>query len=536
MTLLDPVGRFLGLPPPVARRVDVTRRIPVRMRDGTILRTDHYAPRLPGAPTVLVRTPYGRRVPTNLLCRAIAFRGFHVVLQSCRGTFDSGGPFEPMLNEHDDGLDTLDWLGRQPWYDGRLLTYGPSYVGFVQWALAADAGEQLKGMVPIVTAASFAEPTYAGGSFSLDTVLTWASIIAAQRGPWTSSTVELLRGQPRLRRGLAHLPLGEADVVATGAEVEFFRRWLAERGPAVDYWTKRGHSRRLTEIDAPILMVGGWYDIFLPWQLEDYATLRAAGRAPLLTIGPWTHGSAGLFRESAAESVRWFQSLTGAAEQIRELPVRVHVGGADVWREYPDWPPPGVEPRRWFLQPDGELATTKPDAEQVGEFVYNPADPTPALGGPRLMAKIAGRTDNREHEQRPDVLTFTTAPLTEPVEALGPVTAALRVRATGPYFDVFVRLCDVDPEGHSWNVCDGLTRVSTVDEGEEVRIRLWPTAYRFAAGHRIRIQVSGGAHPRFARNPGTGAALDEPTELVAVRQVILTPSAIELSIDKGGPD
>ncbi len=119
--VLDPLGRFLGLPPPVARRVDVTRRIPVRMRDGTILRTDHYAPDLPGAPTVLVRTPYGRGGPTSLLCRAVAERGFHVVLQSCRGTGGSGGAFEPMLHERDDGLDTVDWLRRQPWYDGRLL-------------------------------------------------------------------------------------------------------------------------------------------------------------------------------------------------------------------------------------------------------------------------------------------------------------------------------------------------------------------------------------------------------------------------------
>jgi putative CocE/NonD family hydrolase len=128
------------------------------------------------------------------------------------------------------------------------------------------------------------------------------------------------------------------------------------------------------------------------------------------------------------------------------------------------------------------------------------------------------------------VRTFTTAPLTEPLEVTGPVAAALRIRATRPYFDVFVRLCDVDPEGHSWNVCDGLVRMSTVDEGEEVRVRLWPTAYRFAAGHRIRVQVSGGAHPRFARNPGTGKGLGEPTELVPVRQVILSPSSIELPV------
>ncbi len=367
----------------------MTRGIAVRMRDGVILRADHYAPDLPGrVPTVLVRTPYGRGGVSGWLCRAVALRGFHVVIQSCRGTGGSGGAFDPMVDERDDGIDTVEWLARQPWYDGRLCTYGPSYVGFVQWALADAVGDQLKAMSTIVTASSFGDSTYAGGAFSLDSVLTWSALLSAQRGPWLSNAVELLRGQPRLQRGLAHLPLAEADRVATGAEVEFFQRWLVEN------------------------------------------------------------------------------------------------------------------------------------------------DPTPALGGPRLVGKLAGRRDNAPLEARGDVRTFTTAPLTHAVEAIGPVTASIRVRASGKHFDLFVRLCDVDRDGRSWNVCDGLTRVSTVDEDGTVRVALWPTAYRFRAGHRIRLQVSGGAHPRFARNPGTGAGLGESTELLPVHLEILPSSALELPITR----
>ena len=104
---------------------------------------------------------------------------------------------------------------------------------------------------------------------------------------------------------------------------------------------------------------------------------------------------------------------------------------------------------------------------------------------------------------------------------------------------MFARLCDVDPEGRSWNVCDGLTRVSTMDDGE-VRVPLWPTAYRFRRGHRIRLQLSGGAHPRFARNPGTGAGLGEPTELTPVHLEILPPSWLDLNsplpVDQGQLD
>jgi putative CocE/NonD family hydrolase len=549
---IDPVGRFLRLPPPVADRIGVTRAIAVPMRDGVTLRTDHYAPAgTGGSATVLVRTPYGRGGPSGWLCKAVARRGFHVVLQSCRGTADSGGAFDPMVDERADGLDTIDWLARQEWYDGQLFTYGPSYVGFVQWAVAAEAGDQLKAMSTIVTASSFGDSTYAGGSFSLDSVLTWSAILAAQRGPRLANAVELLRGQPRLRRAMAHLPLAEADRVATGGEIEFFQRWLVENDPKAPYWVERGHAHRVAQVKAPVLMVGGWYDIFLPWQLADYAALRAAGARPYLTIGPWTHGSLGLVRQGTAESVAWFRAHTAngqatagepaGAGAFREFPVRVHVGGVDQWREYPDWPPPGIEPQRWYLQPDGGLARSAPTvAGPLKDFIYDPADPTPAVGGPRLIGKIAGRRDNRAIEGRADVLTFTTDPLADPVEAVGPVTAGFRVQASSASgvdsaedFDVFVRLCDVDPAGRSWNVCDGLTRVSgpsTVDGAYEVRVALWPTAYRFRPGHRIRVQVSGGAHPRFARNPGTGAGLGSTGELVPVRQEILARSSIDLSV------
>jgi putative CocE/NonD family hydrolase len=178
----------------------------------------------------------------------------------------------------------------------------------------------------------------------------------------------------------------------------------------------------------------------------------------------------------------------------------------------------------------------------LGTFLYDPKDPTPALGGPRLVGKIAGRRDNRPLESRADVLTFTSDPLTEPLDVVGPVSADITVRATTPgrgdrpaapaaHFDVFVRLCEVDEQDRSWNLCDGLVRVSDrPDPSAPIRVELWPTAHRFAAGRRIRIQVSGGAHPRFSRNPGTGAPLGHELELRPVRQEILAPSAITLPI------
>jgi len=499
------------------------------MSDGVILRADHYVPHVPNAPTILVRTPYGRGRPVEWLVRTVAERGFHVLLQSCRGTFDSGGEFEPMRNERSDGIDTLKWLADRPWYNGELCTYGPSYVGFVQWALAADAGPQLKAMATIVTASQFRDATYPGGSFSLDTVLTWAALLDAQAGPRLPNLVELARGQPRLHRGLAHLPMGEADTVAVGAEVAFYREWLRHHEPEDEYWLERGHRSRLAEIGVPVLMVGGWQDIFLLWQLQDYAELRAAGAQPYLTIGPWTHGSFGLVRAAASEAVTWFRAHTGDGDrgELRKDPVRIYVTGADVWRDLPDWPPP-AHTHDWIL---------KADAGEPDRFVYDPANPTPAVGGPRLVGNVAGVRDNRALEARPDVLVYTGPALPAPVEAIGPVSATIHVRADSEYFDLFVRLCEVVPSGQSWNVCDGLVRVTPAthpagpDGVRRITVTLWPMAHRFRAGHRIRVQVSGGAHPRYARNPGTGAALGQESELRPVTlEVFPARSAVHLPL------
>ncbi|MEV4662274.1 CocE/NonD family hydrolase [Micromonospora echinofusca] len=537
----------LRLPPARTRRVTLTRGVPVRVRDGVPLRTDHYAPDLPAAPTVLIRTPYGRGGPMRLLGRLAAERGFHVVIQSCRGTFGSGGVFDPLVHEREDGLDTLDWLRRQPWWSGAFGMFGASYQGFVQWALAADAGEELRAMVAVVTASGTRDSTYAGESFALDTVLTWAELLQAQTVPWLARQWELKRGQPRLVAALAHLPLAEADRVATGVTVPFFQEWLRHHTPDADYWRSRVFGDRIAEVRAPVAMVSGWHDIFLPAQLRDFAALRAAGGSPRLTVGPWTHGSPGLFVAALRDGLDHLDAqLAGRCPRAgAAAPVRVHVGGAGGgWRDLPDWPPPAV-PTPWHLHPAGGLDTAAPVPSAPDGFHYDPADPTPSLGGPLLVAQRAGPVDNRPVEARPDVLTYTSAPLDAPVEVIGPVRAEIHLRSELSHLDVFVRLCDVDRRGRSWNVCDGLVRVApdrfTADAAGVVRVpvELWPTAHRFAPGHRLRVQVSGGAHPRYARNPGTGEALGSAVTLRAGWREILhdpqCPSAVVLPIMPPAP-
>lgn len=514
-------GRVLGLPPVVSSRVTVTRHQPVRARDGVKLLTDHYAPDRPGAPTVLIRTPYGRGLGAWVLGQTFATRGYHVVVQSCRGTFGSGGVFEPMVHERDDGVDTVDWLRRQPWYGGRFGTFGISYQGFTEWALATEVGDELAAIVAVAAVASTRDSTYAGGAFSLDTVLTWAELLSAQTVPYWARQLELKRGQPRLAAGLTHLPLSGADRVATGATVPFFQEWLREATPGADYWRSRVFDDGLATVTAPVLMVSGWYDIFLPAQLTDYAVLEAAGRRPHLRIGPWTHGSPGLFTAALREGLRWFDTHLGPGGGTAEAPVRVHVGGPDGgWRDLTGWPPP-ARPETWHLAAGGRLVPTPPTGPvPATRFRYDPTDPTPSLGGPLLVSQRAGAYDNRPLEARPDVLTFTSSPLEEALELLGPVQAEIRIRSEPPHFDVFVRLCEVHRDGRSENLCDGLVRVGPETGVVTVPVPLWPVARRIPAGHRLRVQVSGGAHPRYARNPGTGESLATAATLKGGRREV----------------
>ena len=190
------------------------------------------------------------------------------------------------------------------------------------------------------------------------------------------------------------------------------------------------------------------------------------------------------------------------------------------------------------LDAGGVLTDAGPGQDGSGpdRYRYDPADPTPAAGGVRMNRSDRGRVDSTALEARPDVLTYTTAPLPADTEVIGEVSAEIWFSASQPSADVFVRLCDVDTGGRSWNVCDGLTRLASANEPVKAVVSLWPTAHRFKRGHRIRVQVSSGAFPRFARNPGTGEPHATATRLLASDQSVhhdpAHPSAIVLPVRK----
>jgi putative CocE/NonD family hydrolase len=502
------------------------------MEDGVFLVADVYSPAGDGPhPTILVRSPYGRSGPLGLLLgRAFAERSYRVVLQSCRGTFGSGGVFEPNFHERADGLATIHWIERQAWFDGRLAMNGPSYLGGVQWAVADTAGPVLRALCTHITYSNIMWHWYRGGSFSLEDGLGWTTMICEQetsRFRLADSILE--RQQRRIDRVINHLPLEELDERVLGRQVAFWRQFVDHPSADDPFWQPVDHSGRVAAVTAPVLQVGGWYDIFLPELLADHHALVAAGNQPRLVIGPWTHISPDGFKVQLRESLRWLdQHVRGvpAHDRVADgLPVRIFVMGANRWRDVASWPPPGYRIERWHLQPRGHLDRNGPGNDEPDSYTYDPAEPTPIVGG-TLMRRSGGRREQARTERRHDVLLFTSDVLTRDVEVIGEVVAEIHVSSDLEHFDVFVRLCDVDSKGRSFNVCDGIERVSPQrwppppDRIWLVRVALWPTAQLFPAGHRIRVQVGSGAHPRFVRNLGTGEPLATATAMRVANQTI----------------
>jgi putative CocE/NonD family hydrolase len=550
------VQRQLGLDPPLTRDLVIERDLPVPMPDGTVLLADRWAPRAGGdkLPVALMRSPYGRgALITAGMVRPLAERGFQVILQSARGTFGSGGAFEPMRNEREDGLATLEWVVKQPWFGDSIVLVGPSYLGYVQWAVADRLPPEVKAMIPQVTDSALTLDFLRADAYSLETPFGWGVMIAGQE-----RRLGMLRGlleERKTRRAMSTLPLGEADVTAIGRHSGYIQDIL-QHDADDPYWAAIDHRSRVADVSVPVSSVGGWYDIFLPGQLRDFAVLQQAGRNARLTVGPWTHLS--MDGTMMREALEFGLACARGAEPPPRGPVRLYVMGEEAWRDFESWPPPGYSPRPFYLGSEGTLAVEplaadpptdppsgSPAAGQPADLApdryrYDPADPTPAIGGVRMVRSGAGRVDNTPLEARPDVLTYTTAPLESDVEVVGEVSAQIWFRSSLPEADVFVRLCDVDADGKSWNVCDGLTSLSAADQVTAATVRLWPTAHRFKAGHRIRVQVSSGSFPRYARNPGTGEPRATAARLLAADQSVYHdpghPSAITLPVRSPGAE
>ena len=499
----------LGLPVRAAA-YRVRRDVPVPMPDGVTLLADHYRPEGPPGPlpVVLIRVPYGRAgAYGHLFAAPLARRGFQVLMQATRGTFGSGGQFRPFTTERDDGLATLAWLRAQPWCDGRVAMTGGSYFGHTQWAVAPYADPPLTCVSPHITSSNVTRTLfYDHGAPQIHTALSWSASIGRQERPGLLGGLPDPRVKRRVGRALRRLPLQAVDVAVAGAPVPFWRDFVAHAAPGDTFWAQANHDAADLRRMPPASMVTGWWDLFLAGNLADYTALRAAGVPARLVVGPWLHGEPGELRAILLTDARWLDHHLNGGPAPAGAPVRVYVQQAGTWLGFDEWPPPHAREQVLHLRAGGGLGSVLDSGPS--RFTYDPADPTPTVGGP-LLQPPGKQADNAPVEARDDVLVFTGDELAADLDVVGPVRATVHVRTELPYADVFVRLCDVDADGVSRNVVDGIRRLDprtteAVPGGIlAVPIELFPTAYRFRAGHRLRVQVSGGAFPRYARNMGT---------------------------------
>ncbi|MDL4813601.1 CocE/NonD family hydrolase [Actinomadura opuntiae] len=523
------IDRLLGLPDATTTDTGMARDLRIPMPDGTTLVADLYRPRGAGPlPAVLVRTPYGKRQGLlRLFAGVLARRGFQVVIQNVRGIHGSGGEFHAFHDEREDGLATLKWVRAQPWCDGRVAMVGASYLGYTQWAIAPYADPPLEAMGLGVTASEFVSSFYPGGALALHNTLVWSSLMGTR-----DERKHPLHNR-RVRAAMRHLPVGEADMAAIG-RAEPFLREVTGNVESPEFWRETDHSARVAATTSPASMVAGWWDLFLRGQLRDFTALHDAGRQVRITIGPWGHDAKAL-RAVLIDQVSWLNAhLNRDAAELRRAPVRLYLQKADRWLDFQQWPPPETTPTPLYLS-HGLTWDEPAQSLDPAAFTYDPLDPTPSVGGPLLAPGRGGQRDNGRIEARGDVAVLTGPRLERDLDLIGPVSATLHVRTGTGHADLFVRLCDVGPDGVSRNVTDGMLRIGAA-LGETVRaeIEMHPTGYRFRRGHRLRVMLAGGAFPRFARNHGRGEPAGRAVASRRVRIEVLRgaghPSALHLPV------
>jgi putative CocE/NonD family hydrolase len=506
--LLDRVATELSGLPRVTTDYTVARGIRIPTRDGIELEADLYRPRPDAIGTLLVRGPYGRSLALALLqVRIFAARGYNALFVSSRGTFGSGGQFDPMMSEVDDGQDVVAWMRDQPWFTGTFATVGGSYLGHTQWALMTDPPPELTAAVVSIGPHDFHQHVWGTGAFRLD-FLGWSyGVVHQEDGGGLRGATRLATSRRRLKPFMNELPLARAADTCLEGRAPWYVEWVTRPDSDDTYWAPMQHGIALERVEVPVLLIGGWQDIFLEQTIEQYQRLHARGIDVAMTVGPWSHlgAGAGGVRVASRETFDWLEEhLARRGPRRRRAAVRIFVTGAKEWRDLPEWPP-GSKTRTLYLHPDGSLAALPPTTPRPGStFTFDPADPTPTVGGPLLDFRC--RVDDTALAERPDVLAFNGPVLERPLEIIGTPLVELFHSCDNPHADLFARVSEVDRRGRSHNVTEGYARLDPVrpDGARAVTLALRPAAHRFAAGSRVRLIIAGGSQPQFARNLGTG--------------------------------
>ncbi len=511
-------------------------------------------------PVLLMRQPYGRAIASTVVYAHptwYASHGYIVVIQDVRGRGSSGGEFDLLRHEADDGYATVAWAAGLPQSSGAVGMYGFSYQGMTQLQAAATRPPALKAIAPAMVGYDlYADWAYENGALPLQIGLGWALQLAAE----TARRQDNQAAYQELFRAAHALPLEDAvparpQVLKTCAPDSFFHQWLDHPQPDA-YW--QSLTPDLTGVDLPMLHIGGWYDPYLRGDLRRYHQMVAQSNAPqALWIGPWGHlpwgrRLGGVDFGPAADSpidrlqLRWFDRFLqdSPPESPPAAPIQLFVMGRNQWQGWDRWP--GAANYPLYLSSTGLAGLRQEDgglsaglSERPGEdvIVHDPWRPVPSLGG--HCGLPAGPFDRAAIDSRTDVLTYTTAALSDGLALVGRPTATLYCRTDAPSFDLSVVLSEVHSDGRVINLTQGHCRVDRRVEGQNDRalddrsptppppqaitLPLQPTACTLAPAHRLRLSVAAACFPAYAVNSGTGAGPGDCPQM-AHRIITLTLS------------
>ncbi|KAF2184910.1 CocE/NonD hydrolase [Zopfia rhizophila CBS 207.26] len=509
IALIDRLAaRQLGFPPETCSYTVTSVRIPVS--DGSEqfeLAADLYQPVLAKnvkpAGTILIRCPYGRGLAFALLsARPYAARGYQCLLVSCRGTFGSGGEFDPWRNEEEDGQAVVEWMRKQDWYTGSFATLGGSYLGFVQWALLRNPPSDMVAAVIQCAPHDFSRQLWGAGSLALEWI-TWGENVAHQEETGFFQTLKKLNTPKRMRPVLDRVPLAESVKSHFKGRAPWLDFVVDHPDTSDPYYGQMKFGEALGRAEIPIFLVGGWCDVFAPQTMEQYTRLSERNANVALLMGPWNHMRVGQDSRVYRQSFDWLEEhLAKRMQGTRKTSVQYFVTGAQEWRDMQKWPPQTLA-QELYLRSGSRLASEKPSSEENSStFTFNPKQPTPTTGGNLLLG--SGSADDTALAARSDVLAFTTEVLEENVEISGKVTVELNHSSDNPNVDLFVRISEVDAKGRSHGITETYKRLDPGREGGLVILYLNDCAHRFVKGNRIRLIIAGASHPQFAINTGKG--------------------------------
>jgi len=554
--------------------VTIERGAPVKMRDGITLRADICRPKADGKfPVLLTRTPYDKNGAADFCLKAAA-RGYVVVAQDVRGRYSSDGEWYPFKYEPQDGYDTVEWAAALPYSNGKVGMFGGSYVGATQYLAAIAKPPHLAAICPDVTASNYHDGwVYQGGAFEQWFDESWTTGLAL-------NTISRHAYPASLVSWTQKLPLSSYPVLETPPAAElapYFTDWLSHPNYD-DYWKQWSIEDHYAQIQVPVFSLGAWYDIFLGGTLKNYERLKkeagteAARRGQRLMIYVGGHAGGSSDKKVGAVdfgdklpldieevTLRWYDGLLkGVANGLSaEKPVKIFVMGKNDWREEDNWPLERAKATRYYLHSTkpsngldggGTLGTAPPDDEKPDQYVYDPNDSVPTIGGPLCCQPLPtgiGPQDQRPAEGRGDVLVFSSPAFTRNTEVTGPISLDLYVSGSAVDTDFTGKLVDVWPNGFAQNLTEGIQRLRYRNSQEKpelgnpgeiyhISVDLWATSNVFLPGHKLRIEVSSSNFPRFDRNLNTGDDQAGGTHMVKATNVIYhdksRPSALVLPI------